>query len=197
MIAAIVPAAGRSGRMGRPKLILPVGGIPLIARVVAALRDGGADRIIVVAPPTLEPGADALREAAEAQGAEVVVPDRPTFDMRASVELGLSHLFDGPKPSALLLTPGDLPGLGRDAVARVIGASIGSPGRIVAPRCLGKRGHPLLLPWPLALEIPRLPPGVGVNALLSDHADAIDFVTIDDADLLDDLDTSDDYRRWS
>ena len=42
MIAAVVPAAGHSQRMGRPKLILPIGGQTVIARVVSALRDGGA-----------------------------------------------------------------------------------------------------------------------------------------------------------
>jgi len=35
---AVVPAAGHSQRMGRPKLILQVGGQTVIARVVSALR---------------------------------------------------------------------------------------------------------------------------------------------------------------
>ena len=56
-IAAIVPAAGRSERMGRPKLILPIGGATVIARVVAALRQGGAEPVVVVAPPAEAPGA--------------------------------------------------------------------------------------------------------------------------------------------
>jgi molybdenum cofactor cytidylyltransferase len=196
-LVAIVPAAGRSDRMGRPKLILPVRGIPLIARVVAALRDGGASRVVVVAPSKHEPGAMALIESAEREGAEVVVPDRPTLDMRASVELGLNRLGEGLEPTALLLTPGDIPGLTPEAVARVIEASIDSPGRIIVPRHEGRRGHPLLLPWPLAREIPLLPPGVGVNALLAEHGDEIEYVRIDDPELLDDVDTPDDYRRWS
>jgi molybdenum cofactor cytidylyltransferase len=197
MIAAIVPAAGQSRRMGRPKLILPVRGIPLIARVVAAIRDGGADRVIVVAPPETEPGAVELREAAEAEGAEVVVPDRPTLDMRASVELGLGRLAKGPKPTALLLTPGDIPGLGRDVVAGVIAAWRESPDRIVVPWHEGRRGHPLLLPWRLARQIPHLPAGVGVNDLLTKRSRLIFHIPIDDPDLFEDLDTPEDYRRWS
>ncbi len=197
MIAAIVPAAGRSERMGRPKLILPIRGMPLIARVVIALRDGGASRVVVVAPSRLEPGAIAVIEAAESQGAEVVIPEQPTLDMRASVELGLERLAEGLEPTALLLTPGDIPGLMREAVARVIEASIGSPGRIIVPRHAGRRGHPLLLPWPLATEIPRLRPGVGINTLLADHSELIHFVEIEDPGLFEDLDTPDDYRRWT
>jgi molybdenum cofactor cytidylyltransferase len=196
MIAAIVPAAGRSGRMGRPKLILPIRGRPLIARVVAALVDAGVARVVVVAPPRSEPGADALIEAAEAEGAEVVIPDRPTLDMRASVELGIARLSDGPRPAALALTPGDIPGLSGGVVARVIEAWSASPERIIVPRHSGRRGHPLLLPWSLVEEIPSLPPGVGVNALLAEHSVMIQYLAIDDPDLYDDLDTPDDYRRW-
>src|SRR3954467_2079355 len=108
MIAALVPAAGRSERMGRPKLILPIGGVPLIARVVAALRSGGPDPVVVVAPPPDAPGgAGAARPAGPAgpgeracaptaQGGRVVFSPEPTADMRASVVLGLDHLASGP-----------------------------------------------------------------------------------------------------
>ena len=197
MIVAVVPAAGRSERMGRPKLILPVQGVPLIARVVAALRDGGAERIVVVAPPLDAPGASKLVEAAEGEGAEVVVAARPPLDMRASVELGVAHLSRGLGPSAMLLSPGDLPGLGRTAVARVIGASARFPDRIILPRHAGKRCHPLLLPWTMAREIAHLPEGVGVNALLASHPGEVKSVEVDDPAILDDLDTPADYERWS
>jgi CTP:molybdopterin cytidylyltransferase MocA len=117
--------------------------------------------------------------------------------MRASVELGLAHLSKGPEPSAILLTPGDLPGLGRMAVARVIEASARFPGRIILPWHNGKRCHPLLLPWALASEISRLPSSVGVNALLAAHPDSIVAVEVDDPAILDDIDTPADYERWS
>ncbi len=197
MIAAVVPAAGLSVRMGRPKLILPVGGVPLIARVVAALREGGTGRVVVVTAPADTPGASALVEAARAEGAETVTAPAPPPDMRASVELGLEFLGEGPEPSAVLLTPGDSPGLDAVAVARVIRRAAGAPGRIVVPRHDGRRGHPLLLPWPLASEIRRLPPGVGVNALLARHAETVVFDDADDPGILADLDTPEDYRRWS
>ena len=51
MIAALVPAAGSSKRMGQPKLLLEFDGHTLIGRVVGALRAGGVERVVVVAPP--------------------------------------------------------------------------------------------------------------------------------------------------
>jgi molybdenum cofactor cytidylyltransferase len=197
MIAAVIPAAGLSVRMGRPKLILPVGGVLLIARVVAAIRDGGADRVIVVTAPTDTPGASEIAGAARGEGAEVVVAPSPPLDMRASVELGLEFLARGPAPSAILLAPGDSPGLNPALVARVIRNGIESPGRIVVPRHGGRSGHPILLPWGLAKKIPRLPAGVGVNALMAAHPDLIAAFEADDPGILADLDTPEDYRRWS
>jgi molybdenum cofactor cytidylyltransferase len=197
VIVALVPAAGRSIRMGQPKLILPIGGVPVIARVVAALRDGGVGRVVVVAPPIVEPGASELVRAAEGQGAEIVVVDSPTSDMRASVELGLAWISNGPEPIAILLTPGDVPGLSRDHVARVIEVSAHAPGRIVVPQHGRLRGHPVLIPWVLAMEIPGLPRGVGVNDLLREHAGSVLAFEIDAPGILADLDTPDDYRAWS
>ena len=59
-VAALVPAAGRSQRMGRPKLILGLGTESVIQRVVIALERGGAEPVLVThatifpTPPTEE-----------------------------------------------------------------------------------------------------------------------------------------------
>lgn len=197
MIAALIPAAGLSRRMGRPKLLLPVGGVPLIARVVVALRDGGAGRVVVVVAPAGTPGAEEVAGLAESGGAEVVVAPGLTPDMRASVELGLGRLAAGPLPVAVLLAPADSPGIGPELVGQVVRRASESPGRIIVPRHGGRSGHPVLIPWTLAALIPRLPDGVGVNHLIARHADAVEFLEADDPGLLADLDTPDDYLEWS
>ena len=49
MIAGLVLAAGTSSRMGRQKLLLPLGGRPLVAHAVdAALRAGCLEDVVVV-----------------------------------------------------------------------------------------------------------------------------------------------------
>ena len=49
MIPAIVLAAGKSSRMGRPKAALPLaGGDTFITRIVRTLLDGGVDDVVVV-----------------------------------------------------------------------------------------------------------------------------------------------------
>jgi molybdenum cofactor cytidylyltransferase len=197
MIAAIVPAAGLSTRMGRPKLTLPIDGVPVIGRVVDALRAGGAQIVVVVAPPAEVAGAGLLADEARHAGADVLVADQPPPDMRGSVELGLTRINAGPHPETVLLIPGDSPGVSRDLVARVIREAQTHPDALVIPTAGGRRGHPLALPWPLTREIFALPHDRGVNALVARYAQRVIELEVADARALADLDTPDDYRRWS
>ena len=59
-VAGIVLAAGASSRMGRPKMLLPMGGGTLLSGVAGALLGGGLARVVVV----LGCDADQVRRAA-------------------------------------------------------------------------------------------------------------------------------------
>ena len=85
---ALIPAAGESVRMGRPKLLLPLGGLTILERVVSAARMGGASRSVVVVRPD---DAD-LANAGRAAGADVVRLPAATPDMRATVIAGLNWI---------------------------------------------------------------------------------------------------------
>jgi molybdenum cofactor cytidylyltransferase len=197
MIAAIVPAAGRSERMGRPKLLLSIGGEPLIHRVVTALRDGGVMRVIVVAPPTAAPEGAQVAALAEQAGAEVVVPAARPAQMRDSLELGLERLSQNPPPERVMVTPADTPGITHELVARLLDAAASHPGGVVIPCHGGCRGHPIVLPWTVAAEIRELSSGAGLNALVARHGHRVFELAVDDAGAVSDLDTPDDLDRWA
>ena len=111
--------------MGRPKLSLPLGGRTVLEHVVAALRQGGVDEVLVVVGPH-DPG---LAPSAEAAGASVL-PCRkppPTCGRRWT---GLRRLEDRfhPRPDdAWLLAPADHPALDADVVRRL--GRLTPPGR--------------------------------------------------------------------
>jgi molybdenum cofactor cytidylyltransferase len=196
MIAALVPAAGRSVRMGRPKLLIEFAGESLIHRVVTALRRGGAERIIVV-PPADAPESAAIAAESVDAGAEVLVPESQPAEMRDSVELGLAVLDVDPRPASVLLTPGDVPGITPDLVARLVETARELPGRIVIPTHDGHRGHPIVLPWSLALRIRDLPDDAGVNVLVDSHRDVLVELPFSVPAAIDDLDTPEDFERWA
>lgn len=197
MIAAVVPAAGRSARMGRPKLLMEFDGETLIHRVVTALREGGAERIIVVRPVDL-PEAAAIAAAAAAAGAEVLHPESQPAEMRDSVELGLAVLDDDDAtPTVVLLTPGDVPGITAELVARLVAVANENPGRIVIPTHDGRHGHPIVLPWEVAIHVRELPDDVGVNRLVEDNGERVVEIPVGDSHQIDDVDTPEDVARWA
>jgi molybdenum cofactor cytidylyltransferase len=179
------------------KLVLPVPGGrgSVIQAVVAALEGGGADQVVVIAPPLARPGAVVLANHARVAGAEVIHLPADTADMRATIEFGLNALDEHAfAPEGILLSPGDLPGLSADAVRQVVSAARMEPSRIIVPTVQGRRGHPIALPWTLAITLRDLPPDVGANALLDRHSGQVQSVAIDDPAILADLDRPDDYR---
>jgi molybdenum cofactor cytidylyltransferase len=196
MIAAIVPAAGKSARMGQAKLLLKLGGQALIARVVTALRAGGAKRVIVVAPPAESSEARQIVAAAEQAGAEVIVPRARPAEMRDSVELAIALLARDASPQHVLLTPADTPGITSELVVRLVEATSRWPERIVVPCCDGRRGHPISLPWSIAAGVKNLPAGLGVNTLVARHSASLLELPVSEAEVAFDLDTPEDLRRW-
>ena len=198
MIAAIVPAAGLSSRMGRPKLLLKIAGVPLIERVVQALIAGGVDRVLVVLGPATQEGATEVARVAKEAGASIEILEIPTADMRATIERGINVLAaSGIPPLGLMIVPADSVGIRSELVREVVGHFGSNPERIVVPIREGRRGHPLLLPWREALQICTLPANVGVNALLALRNETLDLFPVVTAGHDADLDTPEDYTRWS
>jgi molybdenum cofactor cytidylyltransferase len=195
MIFAIIPAAGKSSRMGRPKLALPVGGKRVLELVVEALRLGGVDQVLVV----LAPHAAELRSMAESAGANVLMLDEETPDMRATVVAGLTWLDQTfhPAPGDFwFLVPADHPSLSVVVVQKLLQGSRQAAGQSVfIPTYQGQRGHPVLIGWSHVQAVRTFSPGQGLNVYLRQQPLATREVPVDEADILFDLDTPEDYAR--
>ncbi len=197
---AIVPAAGNSVRMGRPKLLLPLQGQPLIARTIAAWRQSRVDRVLIVVRPDDRLLADVARQA----DAEVILPSVPPPDMKASIQAALRHLMQQGAPAehdAFLVAPADLPGLSMLIINRLIECyESTNVAQILVPELHGKRGHPVLFPGPLVGEVFALANDEGLNALVERHLPRripCDDLVPADEDPFADVDTPADLARLS
>lgn len=191
---AVVPAAGLSRRMGRPKLHLPVGSSTVIARMLAALRQPHVAATLVV----VRPDDEALRAAAAACGAIVVQPETPPAEMRQSVEYALGEIerrFAPDSRDGWLLAPADHPLLDRVVLESIITAWRAAPEKIAVPVHQGRRGHPTIFPYRMAAEVFRLPADQGLNRLLQIHAADVAQIETPSPAVLTDLDTPEDYAR--
>ncbi|HEX3149517.1 MAG TPA: nucleotidyltransferase family protein [Gemmataceae bacterium] len=188
---AIVPAAGLSTRMGRPKLTLPLGDRTIIEHVISALQAGGVEQIVVVTGPH----AESVNELAASAGANVVALREPTPDMRTTVEHGLAWIearFHPRPDDRWLLAPGDHPALNPAVVKQLLAA--GENETVVIPTYRGQRGHPTRFVWKHVAGIRQLPAQQGINALVRNGSAVIEL-SVDDAGILVDIDTRGDYEK--
>jgi molybdenum cofactor cytidylyltransferase len=191
----LIPAAGKSSRMGRPKLALPLGGRTVLERVVTALRAGGIGPILVVVGPHVPQ----LVPLAEQAGADVLLLAEETADMRATVEQGLRWLEERHRPEPAdhwLLVPADHPTVEPAVVRQLLAARAADAAHsIVVPTFAGRRGHPTLIDWRHVAGMRRLPAGEGLNGYLRQCAAETLELSVASAEALNDLDTPEDYER--
>jgi len=198
---AVIPAAGKSNRMGRPKLALPLGDRTILEHVLAVLRQAKVEHLLVVIGPHVAE----LAPLAESAGAYVCSLAEPSTGMRSTVEQGLRWLEErlGPSPEdSWLLVPADHPVLDASVVQQLESAYLAHPQfSIVLPTYLGRRGHPTLFAWKHVAAIYAWPAELGLNTYVRQHAAQTLEVPVDHAGVLWDIDTPEDYQQlrqnWS
>lgn len=189
MIGAVVLAAGRSRRMGACKTLLPVGGVPMITRLVRALAECAVSEILVVAAAD----APAIAAALEGLPARLVRNPDPDSAMLDSVRCGLRALPAGCQ--AALIVPGDQARLAPDIIRPLLAAFAQGSHGLVVPLCRGRRGHPLLVARRHFAETLTGLDDTGLRGLLRRHPEDVREVPVEHPGVLDDVDTPEDYQR--
>jgi molybdenum cofactor cytidylyltransferase len=200
MICAIVLAAGRSRRMGAQKLLLPLDGQPIIARIVEEVLRGPVDRAIVV----IGPDGRGIRTALAGRSVHFVTNPDPESEMLESVRCGWRALAMNRLPvaayraeniAAALIVLGDQPGLTAGVIACLVQAFRTTGRGIVAPVHEGRRGHPLLVAARYGEEILTRYDETGLRGLLQAHCEDVLEVAAGTPVVLEDMDEPEDYER--
>lgn len=192
---ALIPAAGRSRRMGTSKLLLPWQGTTVIEHLIATLTRADIAAVVIV----MRPDDVALQDVVQRTSAVAVIPDHEPPDMRDSVELGLRAIrqrFAPTDEDAWLLIPADHPLLEAEVLDGLLERWRLGDCEALMPTFDRKRGHPTLLSWSLAARVEQLPREVGVNSLLRSPTTRVIELPTARESVLTDLDTPEDYARW-
>jgi molybdenum cofactor cytidylyltransferase len=213
MTLAIVPAAGSSRRMGRPKLLLPWGATTVLGAVVAALRGAGVEAPLLVLGPagagsavggpagTGSAQAEPLRAWAAAAGLPIAENPYPERGMLSSIQAGLDALGGGEalarRGEVLLVCPADLPALRASTVRGLLAGLHAAGAPLALPRHRGRNGHPLAIAPHLLPEIAHLDPAIGLRQLRDRHAAQLLALDVDDPGCVADVDTPGDYAGVS
>ena len=184
-IAAIVLAAGQSRRMGNAnKLLEPVSGKPMMLHAVDAALGSKADPVIVVT------GHEPERIEETVKGRNVSMVHNPDYasGLSTSLRAALSILDDDIEGIVVCL--GDMPAVTADHIGRLIEAFDPEAGRsIIVPTVGGKRGNPVLWHRRFFDQMAGISGDVGARHLIGENEDSLIEVPMDDAAVLEDLDT--------
>ncbi|GAA4561985.1 MULTISPECIES: nucleotidyltransferase family protein [Streptomyces] len=190
-VAGLLLAAGGGRRLGgRPKALLPHRGRPLVEHAVRVLREGGCATVHVVL------GAQAGEVRARASLPGCVLVDNPDWEqgMGSSLRAGLASLT-GTDTRAALVSLVDQPGIGPEAVARVLAAYEGEES-LVSAAYEGVRGHPVLFGAAHWAGIAATAQGDrGARAYLKEHRPEVALVECGDVARPFDIDTEADLAH--
>jgi molybdenum cofactor cytidylyltransferase len=186
MISAIVLAAGKSERMGRPKALLPLRGKTFLENILAAISSSPVEETCVVVGHH--------RDEIERH---VVPPARIIFNpdyeqgMITSLQAGISSLPS--RTSGALLFLVDHPLVDSETIALLV-RKVGAD-RIVLPTFEGRRGHPVLFGSAILQEILGLSASQGANIVVHKDPDRIVEVSVNSPGILVDVDTPEDFLK--
>ena len=188
---AILLAAGESSRMGQLKALLPWRGRPLLEHQVSALRDGGADRVVVVLghrAADLQPLLDGR------EGVDWVLNPDYLQGKTTSIRTGLAAL-DGEATSEILLLNADQPRSPAD-IAHILEVHRSNRYTITVPTCGGRGGHPIVLSGALLDELREIDEdSQGIKAVVRRRPHEVNRTPLENPEILLDLNTPEQYRQ--
>ena len=173
-LAAIVLAAGESTRMGRPKALLPWGGVPLVRHQVDLLAAQSAIVQVVVIVGSL---VDEVRAALDGSPARVVANPRFREGRATSLATGARALTGG--PTGVLVVSVDQP-LAPDLLDPLVAAWRTDPQALLRPTYAGRGGHPLIVPAGVVPELEQVTEATqGLRAVVTRHRHLLRSVPVE------------------
>jgi probable selenium-dependent hydroxylase accessory protein YqeC len=186
-VSAIVLAAGFASRMRTHKVLLPLGGRPMVCCAVDAALQSKAVETIVVLGHAAAPVARALAS----RPVNVVVNEDYLAGLSTSIHAGLRAVSSACEAALFLhadqpfVTPALLDGLIDQFLLT------GKP--IVRPLVGQRPANPVLMAAVLFPEIMEQHGDVGGREVVAKHRDEVAYVPVDDPGLLADIDVIEDY----
>ena len=173
--------------MGRPKALLPFQGTTFIHHILETVKASALAPVVVVL--------GGHRQEIERALPFEVCAFNPDYEqgMITSLQTGIRSLPAGGDGAMLFLV--DHPVTSPQTIVALLAAF--KPHHIVLPTFNGRRGHPVLFSRSVMDEILELPPSSGANRVVWKDPSRVVEVPVDDAGILVDVDTPEQYGKLS
>lgn len=188
-LAAVILGAGRSRRMGQPKLLLPWHGSTILGHQVETWRQLGAD-VRVVCGPRPDPIQDEL-ERLQFPETSRIINTNPNEPMFTSIRCAARAQWPA-ETTHFAIVLGDQPHLKKATFEKLLHCVEEEFDSICQPYHNGSYGHPVVLPRKFFSELADTK-----AEILSDYlgAQQVQACEVDDPGLALDIDVSADYER--
>lgn len=188
MISAILLAAGKSRRMGRPKLLMSFGQSTILGQAIDNLLGSVVDEVIVV----LGHGAEDVIKTLAAKPVKLMINPDYEQGMSTSITAGL-NLVDS-QVQAVMLALGDQPLINSQTINKLVKEFYNHDKGIAIPTCQGRRGHPIIFAIKYKEKLLELRGDMGGRQIVKDHPDDMLEVAVNCEGIFIDIDTEDNYH---
>jgi molybdenum cofactor cytidylyltransferase len=185
MISAIVLAAGKSERMGKPKALLPFRGRTFLENILDTISRSTIENTIVVV------GHHRQEIERTVKGFQLVFNPAYEQGMITSFQAGIRVLPWDAAGAFLFLV--DHPLVEVETLERLIERL--APGRIIVPTYDGRRGHPVLFAPDILDEVLGLLPTEGANIVVRKDPTRVIEVPLNAPGILVDIDTPEQFEK--
>lgn len=182
-------ASGFSKRMNRDKLTLDFKGITVIERVIKAVKASEVDHIIMVYRN------EELREIGMRHGIRTVYNSKAELGQSQSIKLGVEA--SPIETRGLMFFVGDQPFLNPVTINKLIQVFHVGKYPIVVPKYNEKKGNPVIFSSALKNELLKVTGDEGGRTIIQRRYDEVKFVPFEHSLVGRDIDTWDEYMKWS
>ncbi|HWY85390.1 MAG TPA: nucleotidyltransferase family protein [Gemmataceae bacterium] len=191
-LGTIILAAGRSSRMGRPKMLLPWGQNTVLGHLVAVWRQLGSAQTAVVCAPDDAAVAGELDRIGFSTDARIINP-RPDRGMFSSIQCAAQWSGWKNTLSHWAIALGDQPHLQPATLDAVLQFARDNREKICQPSRRGRPRHPVIVPKAILEELARST-AWDLKEFLRSLSAAPQLLESDDPGLDLDIDRPEDYQ---
>jgi molybdenum cofactor cytidylyltransferase len=192
-VGVVALAAGRSARMGKPKLLLQWGKTSVLGHLIEEWNALRAKQIAVVCAP----GDRAIQAEMDRLGFPAlnrIINPAPECGMFSSIQCAAQWPGWQPTLTHWAIVLGDQPHLRSQTLRQVLEFSAAQPGKVCQPARQGHGRHPVLLPKIVFHQVAATT-AANLKEFLAAEATQVAFCELDDPGLDLDIDRPEDYDK--
>jgi molybdenum cofactor cytidylyltransferase len=188
MITGIILASGFSKRMGQQKLMMKIGGKPMLQRVIEAAKASKLDEIILVYND------DVICNLGRSHGLKTVYNPNPSEGQSNSMKIGIRSA--NPLSNGYIFFVGDQPYLEPNVINSLIEEFRNGNKKIIVPRYSNEKGNPVVFHRDFRETLLNVPGDVGGRRIIEENSDQVKYIDFENSIFGKDIDTWEIYEEF-